>query len=327
MRVGDARHEHRDPAPLQMRDRVVEDVGAGGVHRRDARHAQDQHLDVRDVGEIGQEAVRGGEEQRALRAERDDVLAEQLVLLGGVIGVAFERDLLERRAAGDRAQREDDRDADADRDGRHEIDGHGDEQRHAQHRGVRARRAGQGPQRDRVDHPHGRGEQDPGERRQRDQRDDRAGRVEDACQRERMRERRELRDGARADVDGGARDRRRRRHPAEQRRGEVRETLAEQLTVRVVALVDAIPSATVADSRLSSAASAATASAAGSSALAAPRSTKPSDGAGIEDGSAPSSETSIGSSCAAIVATAMPTSENGMPGQRRAPASIVVAQL
>ena len=44
----------------------------------------------------------------------------------------------------------------------------------------------------------------------------------------------EARPRAGADVDGGACDGSGRRHPSEERRGKVRESLAEQLAVRIV---------------------------------------------------------------------------------------------
>ena len=40
--VGDPGDQHGDPAVLEVRDRVAEHAGAGGVDRRDARHAQDR---------------------------------------------------------------------------------------------------------------------------------------------------------------------------------------------------------------------------------------------------------------------------------------------
>ena len=57
-----------------------------------------------------------------------------------------------------------------------------------------------------------------------------------------------------ADVDGGAGDRAGRGHAAEQRRDDVREALPEQLAIGVVAGTSAMPSATLAESRLSMAA-------------------------------------------------------------------------
>ena len=86
-----------------------------------------------------------------------------------------------------------------------------------------------------------------------------------------------------------------------------------------------MPSATVAESRLSRAASAATARALGSRTPSAPRSTKSSDGAGSPCGSSPIRARSIGASSARIVAAATPTRENGTAGRHRPPSSISAA--
>ena len=68
--------------------------------------------------------------------------------------------------------------------------------------------------------------------------------------------------GAGTDVHGRAGDGTGGRHATEQRRDDVGEALPEQLPVGVVTAVSAMPSATLADSRLSMAASRATAKAA-----------------------------------------------------------------
>ncbi|MCL7660414.1 hypothetical protein M8360_34105, partial [Klebsiella pneumoniae] len=43
--VPDSLDEHRDPATLESRDHIGEDVGAGGVDEFELRHAQDDDLD------------------------------------------------------------------------------------------------------------------------------------------------------------------------------------------------------------------------------------------------------------------------------------------
>ncbi len=86
-----------------------------------------------------------------------------------------------------------------------------------------------------------------------------------------------------------------------------------------------MPSATVADSRLSSAASAAIASADGSIALNVAGSRKPKDGAGRPRGMSPSRSAPTEKTCATTVARPTARSENGTPGLMRAPTSMIAA--
>jgi hypothetical protein len=86
-----------------------------------------------------------------------------------------------------------------------------------------------------------------------------------------------------------------------------------------------IASATVADSRLSKAASAATASVAGSSAPIAPRSRKAREGVGSPAGSAPSVRSGRSATRAMTVAAATLTREKGTAGRHRAPRSMTAA--
>lgn len=51
-----------------------QEEGTGGVDRRDARHPQDDHTHIGDLGRFQQEAVGGGEEQGPVDPARHDVL-------------------------------------------------------------------------------------------------------------------------------------------------------------------------------------------------------------------------------------------------------------
>ncbi|MCR3750310.1 hypothetical protein LX88_004297 [Lentzea californiensis] len=84
-----------------------------------------------------------------------------------------------------------------------------------------------------------------------------------------------------------------------------------------------MPSATVADSRLSRAASAATATADGSSDHSASRSRKDSDGAGSNAGNVPIRGTGRDRVSATTVPAATASSENGIAGLQRAPTSMM----
>jgi hypothetical protein len=66
---------------VQLADGVLEHQGAGGVDRAHPGHPQDHHPDVGDLGQLRQEAVPGGEEQRPVDPVRQDVPGEQRVLL------------------------------------------------------------------------------------------------------------------------------------------------------------------------------------------------------------------------------------------------------
>ena len=151
-----------------------------------------------------------------------------------VDGDEVERLALERGGVGHGAQGQDagQRDADPDRDDEVEGDGrHGG--REEEEDGVAAagaQDAGGGAQ---LDHPHGGDHEDAGERgerygcherRQGDDHDDEHDAVED---------RRHPGAGAGANVHGGAGDRAGRRHPAEERHGDVGQSLADELPVAV----------------------------------------------------------------------------------------------
>ena len=74
---GDAGEQHDDAATLEVRDRVTEHPRAGRVDRRDPRHAQDDDAHLRHVGQLEQEPVRRGEDQRPVEPVGDDVLGQQ----------------------------------------------------------------------------------------------------------------------------------------------------------------------------------------------------------------------------------------------------------
>ena len=79
-----ALEQHGDVAVLEVGDDLAERLGAGGVEDLQVGQPQDHDPDVGDLGQVGEEALGGAEEQRAVDAVGDDVLAEQVVLLVGV---------------------------------------------------------------------------------------------------------------------------------------------------------------------------------------------------------------------------------------------------
>jgi hypothetical protein len=187
---------------------------------------------------LQQEVVRGGEEQRPVQAVRDDVLVEQGLLLGvAVAGV--DRHAFETGRAGNRAQSQHDRDADAGGHRRHQIEEDGDSEGEHQHDRIAAGRTDQGEQRCSLDHPDRGGKQDSGQRGHGDSGHQRRGQQDHACQGDGVGERGELGACAGAHADRGAGDRGRGGHATQDGRDQVRDALAEQFPVGLVAFVDA----------------------------------------------------------------------------------------
>ena len=60
--------EHGDVACFEFGDNLAERVGAGGIVHLEFGKAQDHDLDVGDRGEIGEEALRGTEDECAVEA-------------------------------------------------------------------------------------------------------------------------------------------------------------------------------------------------------------------------------------------------------------------
>ena len=65
----DAGQQHDDPPMLQPRDRVIEHECTGRVDRADPAHPEDDHRDIRDLGELEQEAVSRPEKEWPVEAE------------------------------------------------------------------------------------------------------------------------------------------------------------------------------------------------------------------------------------------------------------------
>ena len=76
-----ALEQHRDAAALESLHDRSERLGAGGVEHLELREPQDHHPDVGHGGELGEEPLRGAEEQGAVEPVGDDVLGEQRLLL------------------------------------------------------------------------------------------------------------------------------------------------------------------------------------------------------------------------------------------------------
>ena len=234
-----ARQQDDDAAAFQSSDRVAEHLRAGGVDGGDPRHPQDHHPHVGDLGQLEQEAVGGGEEQRAVEPVGDDVLGEQALLLGAVVAGLRAGPARSRAAAGDgragpgrtattmptatavtRSNTTVTAKVSASTRASPRVD------------------AGQRAQRADLDHPHRGGEQHAGQRRQRDAGRPAAPRPSTiTASSDGVGQRGQPRARAGADVDGGTGDRGGGRDAAEQRRDEVGQALAEQLAVGVVALV------------------------------------------------------------------------------------------
>jgi hypothetical protein len=101
----DGGEQDGDAAVLEVGDQVGEGLGAGAVQHAEGAEPQDDDLDVADLGQLEQEALRGAEEQRAVQAVGDDVLVEQLVLERRVDPVGAGRDVAgKRRGVGYRLQ-------------------------------------------------------------------------------------------------------------------------------------------------------------------------------------------------------------------------------
>ena len=220
--------QHSDPPSFELGDDLAQRLGAGGVERLHLGEAQDHHPHVADRGELGEEALRGAEEQRPVDAVDDDVLGKQPGLVGAVeqfvggqrlaLCLAVQRDLPQRQQGGD---------GDADLDGDDEIErDRGDRGSH-EHQRIRARRAGHGPDVVHLDHATCRDHQDAGERGERDLRHQATGEEHHEHEHDGVAGGGDPGASAGPHVDGGAGDRPGRWHPPEQRRSEVGETLAE----------------------------------------------------------------------------------------------------
>ena len=66
------------PRALELGDDLAERLGAGGVEHLELGQAQDHDPHVGDGGQLGEEALRGAEEQGAVEPVGDDVLVQQL---------------------------------------------------------------------------------------------------------------------------------------------------------------------------------------------------------------------------------------------------------
>ena len=187
--------------------------------------------------------MRGGEEQRPVEPVGDDVLVEQRAFLLAVLaGTPWRAGTCSPPGvARDPVQRRQDRHRQSDDHGGDQVDSHRHDEGHDQHGRVPAGGPHQRADRADLHHPHGRREQHPGQHRERDPPDDTGEPGHDPRQRHGVGERGEPRPGAGPHVDRGAGDRACGGHPAEQGGDEVGDALAEQLAVRVVALVDGHP--------------------------------------------------------------------------------------
>ena len=147
-----------------------------------------------------------------------------------------ERFALERAGVGHGAQREDRRERHPDADGDHEVErdrrGSGRQQQH----GIATARAEDPRGGAELDHAHGGDRQDTGEGGEWNFGHERGERDDDCDQDDAVDDRRDPRARAGADIDGGAGDGTRGRHPSEQRHGDVGEALADQFAVGVVTL-------------------------------------------------------------------------------------------
>jgi hypothetical protein len=102
-------------------DDLAEGVSAGGIEDLDIGETKDNDVDVGNGGELGQEPLRGTEEQRSVETVGDDVLVEEssfVVLVDLRVGGFESRGI----GAGNGTQGEDRGDSDADLDGEDEIE-------------------------------------------------------------------------------------------------------------------------------------------------------------------------------------------------------------
>ena len=236
--------------PRDSRDRTVSASTAAPVASSvvtcDIRRIDDAH--VADLGELEQGRVGPTEEQRALEPVGHDALVEQGALLDAVVVLVVDVRRARRRSASASSRSAvvfaswrratapavtmpsttavDEVEARPSR-------GRSGRARTRRPRDSRAR----GPQARHLDHPHRGGDEHAGERGQRDPADDGRRAASTTTQQHDRRARPPPAASAapRPDVDGGPRDRGRRRDAAEQRDGEVGQALAEQLAVGVVA--------------------------------------------------------------------------------------------
>ena len=149
---------------------------------RDMRRIDD--ADARHVGELEEEVVGGGEEERSVEPVGHDVVVQERQLLVDVVRLV-ERHLLEVGRACRLAQGEEPGHDQADQDGGDQVEGDGGGRSDEQDGGVAAGRAEQRGQAGDAHHLDRRGDQDPGERGARDladppgrdQHDERGGRA------------------------------------------------------------------------------------------------------------------------------------------------------
>ena len=73
--------EHCDMSGFELGDDLSESLSAGGVEHLKFRQAQDDHLDIGDRGELGEEPLGGAEEKRAVESIDEDVVVEQLLFV------------------------------------------------------------------------------------------------------------------------------------------------------------------------------------------------------------------------------------------------------
>ena len=219
----------------ELVDDLTEGPGAGGVEHADGSQPEDDHADVADAGELGEEPGGGAEEQRAVQAVRQHVLGQQRVLLGiahAIVDQSFGHGL---GGAGQVGQGEHAGHGQADTDGEDEVEGDGGAGGQGEHGGVAAGGAQDGSDVVALDHAVGGDDEDSGEGDQGDGADQSGGGVDDDGENAGVGEGREPGAGPGAGVDGGAGDGARGGHAAEEPGGDVGEALAEQLAVGVVA--------------------------------------------------------------------------------------------
>ena len=83
----DPLEQHGDPPALEVLDDVAEGVGGGGVEPLDIGQSQDDDPHARHGGELLEEALGDGEEERAVDAVDEDVLGQEVVLVPARPGV------------------------------------------------------------------------------------------------------------------------------------------------------------------------------------------------------------------------------------------------
>ncbi len=79
-----ALEQHGDVTMLELVDDLAQGLGTGGVEDLEIREPEDDHTDVPDRDEFGQEPLRRSEEERSVEPVGDDVVVEQSTLVVGV---------------------------------------------------------------------------------------------------------------------------------------------------------------------------------------------------------------------------------------------------